>query len=128
MNESTSLNIVFGGVEISVAHLDETTETVKVRQLPIKDMPRYMACFEDEEKTVELFCAQSPGWASALSRESFEEILTKGEELNLDFLERHAARSQKRREKIMPGMAEKIMQAALSRLPNGSASSPSNVG
>ena len=120
MNETTSITTLLGGQEINVTHLDGTTETVKVRQLPIKDMPRYMACFEDEEKTVELFCAKPSGWAETLTRESFEEIITTGEALNLDFLERHAKRSQARREKVMPGLTEKIMSAAMSRLPNGS--------
>jgi len=118
---TTSFQTLLGGQEINVTHLDDSIETVKVRQLTIKDMPRYMACFEDVEKAAELFCAKPSGWAETLTRESFMEVITAGEALNLDFLEWHAKRSQARREKVMPGLTEKIMNAAMSRLPSGSA-------
>jgi hypothetical protein len=125
--DTTSIQTLLGGQEINVTHLDGTVEAVKVRQLPVKDMPRYMAVFEDVEKSAELFCAKPAGWAETITRESFKEIITVGEGLNLDFLEWHATGAQRRREKVMPGFTEKIMSAAISRLPNGSAALPSNA-
>ncbi|MCL5099271.1 MAG: hypothetical protein M1608_17400 [Candidatus Omnitrophica bacterium] len=110
MNPTTTL---LGGQEIEVTHLDGTSEVVKVRQLPIKDLPRYQAVFEDEAKTVELFCENPAGWSDSLAADSFLKILELGEKLNLDFLAQYAARSKARRERIMPGLMDKILDQAL---------------
>lgn len=62
-------------------------ETVKVRQLPLCQLPNYMACVEDDPATIELFRAKPKGWANELTRESAEQIITTGEKLNLDFFD-----------------------------------------
>lgn len=126
--ESKTLTDLLGFVETDVLHIDGQTERVRVRQLPVKDMPRYLAVLEDEPATVELFCDKPKGWAETLTPEAFNDIMTKGEGMNLDFLAQHAARVQRRREKIMPGFQEKILEAAISRLPSGALGSPLKPG
>jgi hypothetical protein len=115
MNKNT-LTTVLGGTTLQVAFLDGKTESLLVRQLPFSDMPRYMGCFEDEMASVELFCEKPAGWAETLTRESFEMVMTEGEKLNLDFLERYAARAAARRERVNPGQQEKLMSAAMSKI------------
>lgn len=98
-----------GGHDIEVTMLDGTKEAVRVRQLAIRLMPKYLAIAEDESATVELFCDKPTGWADKLTPASFEEILRQGEEFNLDPLSCYAERVARRREKLFPGMTERFL-------------------
>jgi hypothetical protein len=101
----TDSELLAGGADVELSG----GGTVFVRLLPIRDLPKYLACFEDEAASVELFCGKEKGWADTLTTKSFEDILAAGERLNLDPLARYAARVQTRREKLMPGLTERVM-------------------
>ncbi|HVY69679.1 MAG TPA: hypothetical protein VHH73_07095 [Verrucomicrobiae bacterium] len=120
---SDSITTLLGGFEMEAAKFDGTRETVKVRQLPVRDLPKYLNVYQNEAATVELFCAKDSGWADQLAPESFEALLAAGEKLNLDFLSRYAARQLARNERLLPGFREKVMGDLLGR---PAASSPGN--
>ena len=97
---------LFGGTDLKATLRSGEKETVKVRELPIKDIQRYMSVFEDEARTVELFCDKPEGWADTLSRGSFEAVIdlpTRKE------MERAVAKAAERfiRRKIERGAAAK---------------------
>lgn len=121
---SAPISALLGGVEVTVTKVDGSTEVVKVRQLPIKDLPRYLVVYEDESGTIGLFCGRGEAWVSDLDPASAELIIQEGEKLNLDFLARHVTRKIARREKLAPGMTDKIIQMAVSALQKPAPDSP----
>lgn len=90
-----------GGIDLSITKLDGSTESVKVRQLPVKLFPQYLATMLDEQKQVELLCDRQPGWADTLTPDSHELIVMEGEKLNRDFFSRWLQR-KKEREALIP--------------------------
>jgi hypothetical protein len=126
MTPNTSYATLSGGVSLEVTYEDGTThEIVLVRQLPVRLLPRYMAIAEDEARSVELFCDKPSGWSDKLAQPSFLAVLTKGEELNLDPLSSYAARAAARREKLMPGITERVLKNLVSASPTTAPGSPS---
>jgi hypothetical protein len=124
MNENNSITTLLGGVDFEAAKLDGSTEAVRIRQLGIRHLPKYLEVFEDEAASIELFCDRPKGWADTLSLQSCNEILERGEALNLDPLTRYADRSLARREKVMPGFQEKLISRVVSTLPSSLQKSP----
>jgi hypothetical protein len=119
-----SLAVLLGGCTITVTHLDNTPEQVLVKQLSIRELPQYAAVIEDEAASIMLFTGKDSAWVDSLAIQSAEQILDEGERLNLDFLSRHAARITARREKMLPGLQDKIIEKVIARLkpnqsPNG---------
>lgn len=114
MNAENTLATLLGGTELEVAKLNGERELVKVRQLPVRDLPKYLACHQNEAATVELFCERDANWVDTLALASFEAILAEGEKLNLDFLSRYAARQLARNERLLPGFQQKLMNELLS--------------
>lgn len=134
MNPAT----LYGGVEIEVRFQNAEVETrnaefqgpsgtdsalpvprsalVKVRQLPLRLMPAYHRVKDNEAESIELFCDKPAGWADTLTPESFEAVLAKGEELNLDFLSSYSRRKANRMEKIAPGAEQKIVKELLAQM------------
>lgn len=47
---------LMGGVEYVATKLDGTTETVTIRQLPVKSMHKYLTLLDDEALLAELLC------------------------------------------------------------------------
>lgn len=119
------LATLLGGVEIEVEFLDGTKETVKVRQLPVKDLGRYLSVLDDEYKTAALFCDKPADWVDRLTNGSFEAVIDQGEELNLDFLSRYVDRRNKRLSGVMGGMQDKIIKEITSQYVSGRQDSPS---
>lgn len=118
------LTTVLGGVALDVRRMNGTAEAVLVRQLPLRDLPRYLQAYEDEARSVELFCDRPPGWSDGLTPESFLQILAEGERLNLDFLAGYTARLQRRREAVLPNYREMVSQVLASALPASPSSLP----
>lgn len=123
----TQMETLLGGIELTVEKLDRTTETVRVRQLPVKLYPQYLLCMEDEPAMVELFCDRKAGWSEGLAPQSFQKVVEEGERINADFFESWYRRKIARLEKLVPGARDRILTEA-SRLQSGSPSSPSNAG
>jgi hypothetical protein len=84
---------IAGGIEIEVAHLDGSKESVKVRQIPISKIQQFVVALGNEAACIELYCDKpaptqpnETRWADTLTFESANAILDKGQELNLPFL------------------------------------------
>lgn len=105
-NKITTLN---GGESFSATFCDGHIEEVFIRQLPVKLYTKFLGVLGDELRMVEVLCDKPQGWAEELTPESFDHIAAKGDELNQDFFYRWARRNLARQEKLMPGLAEKIL-------------------
>jgi hypothetical protein len=113
--EPTKNETLFGGADFIATHTDGATESVKIAQIPIKDFPKFLQVQDDELKMAEFFCGKPEGWASSLSLDSLEGIITEGERINADFFSRWVQRRIARQERLIPGLTQK----ALSALPTG---------
>ena len=116
---------LFGGAELEVALTAGGKEKAFIRQLPVRLMPQMLACLEDENRLVELFCDKPEGWSDTLDPESFEKVVTEGERLNADFFSRWVQRRLTRQERVMPGITEKLARSAGLSSPIGSPNAPS---
>ncbi|RME73424.1 MAG: hypothetical protein D6781_00410 [Verrucomicrobia bacterium] len=115
---------VTGGRELTARHADGSTEVVHVRLLPVRLLGKYQQLAVDEAASVELFCDRPQGWADTLAEESFIEILSVGEELNLDPLSRYLARQTARMQKLNPGYEEKLLERLAATLLGGATTLP----
>jgi len=120
MNTPTQTETLMGGITYVATKTDGTSETVTIRQLPIKLFPELLSHLENESAMAELFCARSQGWADTLTPDSFEHIVTEGERLNNDFFLRWVQRRVARQERLLPGITDKVLSSL-----NGSPKSPS---
>lgn len=107
---------LYGDREMTVTKTDNSTETVKVRQLLVKHFPEFIKLIEDEPKQVEFYCGKPDGWSDSLTVNSFEEVLKTGDEMNKDFFERWVQRRLARQEQVMPGMSERLQNQIISSL------------
>jgi len=101
MELPTKIETLLGGADYVAVKGDGTTEQVKIRQLPIKLYPLYLASLGSEPRLVELFCDRPAGWSDTLGLYSLEQIVTEGERLNADFFGRWNER-RLAREKLLP--------------------------
>jgi len=107
---NTKLVLVKGGVEIDIEYQDGGKETVKVRQLPIRHMEKYLVCFDDEAKALELFCDKPAGWADTLAPVSHNDLIEKCQELNHPLFEGWYRRRMERTEILSPGVTAKLRE------------------
>jgi hypothetical protein len=126
MNDT--LTTVCGGKDVEVKLGNGSSESVFVRQLPIKLMTQLLAALEDEPKMIELFCDRPAGWSDSLTPESFEALVSEGERINADFFGRWLQRRLKRQERLIPGITERLAQTVGLPSPIGSPKSPSEPG
>ena len=93
---------LLGGQEVTAALIDGSTETVKVRQLPIRQLQKFMALMGDEAAMVELVCDKPNGWADSLSIDSFEAIAALAWKINHPTFERQVLRLQEKGLAVQP--------------------------
>lgn len=120
------LETIRGGVDLEVQLIGGGTETVFVKQIPIRQMPQLLAALEDEPRMVEIFCDRPEGWSDTLTPESFERLVAEGDRLNAVFFSRWLRRRLDRQERLLPGITEQLARNA--GLPTGSLKSPSAAG
>lgn len=101
MNE---IEILMGGREITVAHADGRTETIKVRKVPIRHLDRLGRAWGKEAEEVAVYADRKPEWVDTLTDESFEQIIEIGRELN----EVPFAKWFKRQEKALEAIGQKL--------------------
>jgi hypothetical protein len=101
--EPTPLETLLGGSNALVGFLSGEEETVRVRQLPIRDYPDYLAAQMDEPRMAELLCGKPTGWGDSLEFASLEGIISEGDRLNADFFGRWLRRRLERQERLLPG-------------------------
>jgi len=105
-----------GGAEIEITYRDGGKETVKVRQIPVRHMDKYLLAIDNEPVAVELFCGKPAGWSDSLTEESFNAIAEKGQDINLPFFGPWLRRRMKRIEVMKPGFAatmESVIKSAI---------------
>lgn len=107
MNTSgpTEQEIIEGGTLISVRYRNGQTEQMKVRILPLRELPRLAACLQNEAEMAEIYCDQPAHWADALTADSVFAIVDAGERLNADFFGRYLDRLLRRQAALVPGVA-----------------------
>lgn len=91
MNPSHLTDTLMGGRDLTVAHADGSTETVHVRQLPLRDYERAWALLEDEIAWT-AYCVAGPdgpagpprtrAWAESLTPASYEALYAAAREVN----------------------------------------------
>lgn len=88
------LAILNGGVEIEVTKIDSSKERVKVRQLPIRLIPEWMANLGNEPRLIELYLNENTEFVDRIVVEHQELILEIGQKLNFPTYDRWIARMQ----------------------------------
>jgi hypothetical protein len=73
---------------ITVHHRNGHTEEVDVLEIPFKDSGKFLSAGGDEVAQACLYTGRPREWIESLTRDSAEEIVMKGGEANLPFLER----------------------------------------
>lgn len=114
------MTTLMGGTEMTVEKLDGTTETVKVRQLPVRLLQSYLLKLDDEAAAIELFCDKPEGWADTLTIASCAAIVTKGEELNSESFFAWLQRRVARQERLVPNSTGEVGKTVLSISPTSS--------
>jgi hypothetical protein len=114
MNSNTTL---FGGKNITVnfepvvpqgGTADQATvpppESVKVRQIPVREYEVGFAFVEDEPALVGFLCGQNKQWALTLAPVSYELVLATGREVNRDGFFSYSQRRTERAAKEQAAM------------------------
>lgn len=130
-----SMETVLGGVDATVLLLNGTKEQVKVRQVPVRELPRLLIATgnADEAAMAEVYCNKPTGWADTILPAEVERIVIEGDRINADFFARWLARRNEREARLFPGQQEQLLRAAaeaalkatLLSSPTGSPTSPS---
>lgn len=105
---------LLGGAEIPCHFTNGPAAIVRVRQLPVRLMPRYLEALDDEPAFVELLCDKPAGWADTLTIESHEAILAEGERLNREAFFSWLVRRADRQERMAPGSTDERTKALIS--------------
>lgn len=106
------MNVLLGGerIDVTVRGLEgDTTESVLVRELPIRLIPLYGQIVDRDDLAIEMYCEKPKGWSDQLSLESAEKVLEIGERLNWDFFLRWLERQTRRRKKLDPEFEQKAL-------------------
>jgi len=117
---------LLGGRDLQITLRDGKAETVKVRQIPVSEMPKYANALQNEAAMAGLFCEKPAEWIASVSDESFEQIIEAGEEINAYFFGRWMERQRRRAERIAPGITEKVTSRITSQNSPLTADSPSD--
>lgn len=103
--EADKTETLFGGAEMTVKLLNGATKTVRVRQLPVREMRAFLQAQDDEARMIELACKLDAATVDALAPKSHEALIAAVEKVNADFFGRWLDRLKQRTEKLMPGAA-----------------------
>lgn len=109
-----SMEILNGGREMTARMIDGTTEAVFLKQLPIRQLQRYLESIDDEAARIELVAGKPSGWADKLKVESHVELLAAAEGLNADTFFAWLRRRVERQERLAPGSSGELGKHLLS--------------
>lgn len=121
---------LFAGIDFGVTHIDGTTETVKIRQLPIRDFQalQVAACNNDERAMAEVYTGRDKAWFDTLTIESQTALIQAGDKVNESFFYAWLQRLGARREAQMPGITEKICAGVMTSLNSALSPPPASDG
>src|SRR2546430_2523266 len=95
--------------DLQVTLIGGATETVRIRQLAINQMPELLRRLDDEASMAELYADKPAGWAATLAPSDYIAVITRGDDLNAGFFSRWLARRLKRQELLLPGITQKLV-------------------
>lgn len=98
-----------GSFEFHVNHSNGDKSVVKVRQLPIKEFPKFLQVQDDELEMIDFVCGKTKGFAETLTPECHEALVAEIEKVNADFFLRWVERRKARVEKLAPGAFQKAL-------------------
>jgi len=125
-DKPTKTETLNGGIDCIVTYADGGTETVFVRQLPVKLYPKLAQAQMEEETSLVMLYADKPlEWVEKLTPQAHETIISEGERINADFFWRWVERKMTRQEKLMPGIRGKLLEIAASTSRTSPPNSPS---
>ena len=84
----TKLTTLNGGITLTVIYeprsegAEPLSESVKVRQIPVREYDAGFACIADEPALVGFLAAKNRPWALTLTPACYEEVLTTGRKVN----------------------------------------------
>ncbi len=125
--QDSSLTTLVGGEDLTAILKDGTSEAVKVRELPIRDLQKAVMSMGDDAKLIEIYCDKPSGWADRLQLRSALDILAAGNRVNEPFFVEYIQAKNDQLSRIAPGLAKKMQDPATALL-NGSPGSPSDAG
>jgi len=135
MEAKQEFETLYDGTDLTLMTKTREVSVVKVRKLPVIEMPRLGLVFDDEAREIALYCGQSPEWAAGLDDDSFEAAIEEGRRLNFPHFAKWQARRAQAREllntkqnsemmKRLEPMMEKILREHLAAvLPSPASSS-----
>jgi len=106
------METLVGSSELTVEFRDGRTQTVTVRQLPIKLYQQYLASMDDECAMVELLCSYPKGWADTLTPASHVAVVEEGTRINRDFFEPWVQRRLERQKLFVPDLLDRMLKMA----------------
>lgn len=70
---------LFGSKQITVTFFGGQTETVAVKAVPLRDLPKLFDLFDNETGRISLYTGKAPEWVEALSGQSLSDLLEVGD-------------------------------------------------
>lgn len=98
--QPTSMETLLGASVLKVNTLDGRSLDVRIRQLPVRDMPKYLAAQDDEPAMIELVCELDSKVVDALTQDSHAALIAEIERVNCDFFVRWAQRQKARGDRL----------------------------
>ena len=107
------LDTITGGRDIVAKYQDGTTETVRIKQVSIRQMDKYLATIDDEPGRIEFSVGKDAGWADKLTLESHTELIEAVEDVNSNSFFGWLRRRIARQEKLAPGSSGELGKSVL---------------
>ncbi len=108
-NGPTKNETLFGGIDIEVELRDGSKATVHVKQLTLSEIKAFAAAYEsDEAQEIALLTGKPKEFADTIQITSAEKIISEGERINADPLERFFQRQMAKLERFNPALAARI--------------------
>ena len=100
-----------GSLLVSFVDPSRPSETVFIRQLPLRDMEALLGAQGDEMRLAQVYTGKDAQWVDALSPASQEAVVSEGDRINADFFGRWFRRRLERQERMLPGSTERLFAA-----------------
>lgn len=78
----SEIESLMGFVQLVAKFRNNNEEAVSVRELPVRELPKYIDLAGDEAGTIELCCGKEKGWADKLTDASHLELLEAANKAN----------------------------------------------
>lgn len=99
-----NLQILAGGVDITVKMRDGREQPIKVKAVPFLKLKEYGMAMGDEDKELKIYTGKADDFLESITDEGLVEILDKGREINALPLGKWALRQRKALELLNPAI------------------------